>query len=543
MQNKQRFMPIYILFFISGIPPLIYQIVWQRALNTIYGVNIESLTVIIAAFMLGLGLGSLLGGILSKTKFIPHLVIFGLLELGISLFGYFSLEIFNIVGRNTLGASTFPIFIYSFCVVLFPTLLMGATLPILSEYLISKFKNIGRSVGILYAVNTLGSSASCFLTAAILLNFLGKDLTVKTAVFVNFVVGLGAIIYHFMKTNQNKINPNKKEKKSDHFNNINVADNNETIPIWISFILAMIIAFISISYEIVWTRLYSFLAGGAANAFPLLLGCFLAGIGFGSLFCGKYLTEKPFKSRKIQLIALAFIILIANLIAFLTIPFIKYMVAEFSWPVTFPLIVFASSTLGATFPLLCHLSIKPNKFPGEKLSYIYFASIIGSVSGALITGFILMDSLSITDITSLNTFLGFSLSIVLIIGTNIKKRVQYVLLIGTLSAGLMCIAIGTISFNNLYEHLLYKRTISASDTFSQVIESRNGVLTVSQKNELSGGGATDGVFSIDIINDRNLIQRPYAISLFHPEPKEILMIGIGSGSWAQVKHITLNLKN
>src|SRR5579862_6413789 len=53
---------LYGLFFLSGFPALIYQIVWQRTLFIIYGVNVESVTVVVTAFMLGLGLGSLVGG-------------------------------------------------------------------------------------------------------------------------------------------------------------------------------------------------------------------------------------------------------------------------------------------------------------------------------------------------------------------------------------------------------------------------------------------------------------------------------------------------
>jgi predicted MFS family arabinose efflux permease len=50
------------LFFCSGMPALIYQIVWQRVLFSIYGVNAESVAVVVSAFMLGLGVGSLVGG-------------------------------------------------------------------------------------------------------------------------------------------------------------------------------------------------------------------------------------------------------------------------------------------------------------------------------------------------------------------------------------------------------------------------------------------------------------------------------------------------
>ena len=67
---------VYILFFCSGFPALIYQIVWQRALFVVYGINIESVTIVVSAFMLGLGVGSFLGGMVSKRTDVPLLAIF-----------------------------------------------------------------------------------------------------------------------------------------------------------------------------------------------------------------------------------------------------------------------------------------------------------------------------------------------------------------------------------------------------------------------------------------------------------------------------------
>src|SRR5437868_7031723 len=65
------------LFFVSGFPALLYQVVWQRALFSIFGINIESVTVIVSAFMLGLGLGSMAGGWISKQPRVPLLLVFG----------------------------------------------------------------------------------------------------------------------------------------------------------------------------------------------------------------------------------------------------------------------------------------------------------------------------------------------------------------------------------------------------------------------------------------------------------------------------------
>src|SRR5690349_24823288 len=97
MQNVFRW--FYLLFFLSGFPALIYQIVWQRTLFAIYGVNIESVTVVVSAFMLGLGLGSLAGGRISRRPTAPLLLLFGGIELGIAAYGVASLPVFHAVAR------------------------------------------------------------------------------------------------------------------------------------------------------------------------------------------------------------------------------------------------------------------------------------------------------------------------------------------------------------------------------------------------------------------------------------------------------------
>src|SRR5512141_2836320 len=94
---------IYAVFLMSGFAALLYQIVWQRALYAIYGINIESVTMVVTAFMLGLGLGSLAGGVVSKDPRRPALLLFSLVELGIGVFGSVSLSVFHAVGEVTLG--------------------------------------------------------------------------------------------------------------------------------------------------------------------------------------------------------------------------------------------------------------------------------------------------------------------------------------------------------------------------------------------------------------------------------------------------------
>src|SRR6202008_3796928 len=120
-----------VLFFFSGAPALIYQLTWQRALFLIFGVNIESVTVVVTAFMLGLGLGSLAGGWLSKRRNIPLLPLLDAIELVTGVFGFFSLRIFDGVGEFIIGLPLMATAAVSLALVIVPTLLMGATLPLL----------------------------------------------------------------------------------------------------------------------------------------------------------------------------------------------------------------------------------------------------------------------------------------------------------------------------------------------------------------------------------------------------------------------------
>jgi len=125
---------IHILFFCSGFPALIYQIVWQRALFAIYGLNIQSVTIVVTAFMLGLGVGSLAGGALSKCTRLPLVVWFALAELGTAAFGVGSLKIFRWIAEFTAGSSPLMTGLAAFSLIIVPTLLMGATLPLLVEH-------------------------------------------------------------------------------------------------------------------------------------------------------------------------------------------------------------------------------------------------------------------------------------------------------------------------------------------------------------------------------------------------------------------------
>lgn len=511
---------LLLVFFVSGFPALLYQIVWQGSLFTIYGVNSESITVVVSAFLLGLGLGSLLGGWLSARSRVPLLVLFGAIEIGIGLFGYGSLHLFKAVGQATLGAGTLQTFLLSFGLVVLPTVLMGATLPILTEYLVRRYRNVGRSVGILYAVNTLGSAAACFCGALFLLGALGKSGTVLLAGTLNLAVGSGALLLHV-----NSPRLKAKHAAATHAAASEVTPARMRLPVALA--LAFLTGFISLSYEIVWMRVYSFISEGRATAFALVLGAFLLGIAAGSLLARRFCRSK---SRPI--LALARFVLLANTAGFLTIPVLVFSgPVLWFWTSTLVLVAVAAAMLGATFPLLCHVAIPPQVLAGRRLSYMYVANIAGSVVGGLSTGFFLLDLWSLKTIADFLCLLGLAVSVLLFLMA--ERRSVRALLVAA-GAAVAVLALSPGIFDRAYARLQFKGHLPKA-RLTHVIENRSGVITVDAEKKIYGGGAYDGAFNVDPTGDDiNAVYRAYVLSAFHPAPKSVLVIGMSSGSWANV---------
>ncbi len=183
---------LYLLFGLSGLAALIYQIVWQRYLFMTFGTNAESVTLVVAAFMLGLGVGSLAGGEVSRRTSMSLVKLFAIAEAGIAVFGVFSSDVFAALNHALAGAPLLVAGVASFAVVVIPTTLMGATLPLLITHCVRAGMKVGESVSLLYFANTFGSAIACFLAAFLLLSRLGLEGATYAAACCNFVAAAAA---------------------------------------------------------------------------------------------------------------------------------------------------------------------------------------------------------------------------------------------------------------------------------------------------------------------------------------------------------------
>ncbi|MGD0509133.1 MAG: hypothetical protein ABSA27_15130, partial [Terriglobales bacterium] len=190
--------------------------------------------------------------------------------------------------------------------------------------------------------------------------------------------------------------------------------------------------------------------------------------------------------------------------------------------------------LGAVFPLLCHISIPPDERAGARMSYLYLSNIVGSALGSYLTGFVLMDILPLRYVSVVLTLLGLGLGAALLPKAQLKRSRSLASALVVFVTALFVVQASEPLFHSMYEKMLFRSSYGPGMQFGTVVENRSGVIAVTQTGTVFGGGIYDGRFNVGLVNDTNGIQRAFSLSYFHPNPREVLMIGLSSGSWAQV---------
>lgn len=179
--------PVAAAFFLSGFAALVYQLAWQRLLFVVIGVDIESVTIIVSTFMLGLGIGAVLGGQWADRRPQHILTAFCVAEALIAAYGLVSVDLLQACALLFAGLSRPAAAALSFALLILPTLCMGATLPMLVAHGWQRSGNVGVSTGTLYFINTLGAACGAFAMGFLLLYWLDLRQVVWLAAGLNAV--------------------------------------------------------------------------------------------------------------------------------------------------------------------------------------------------------------------------------------------------------------------------------------------------------------------------------------------------------------------
>jgi spermidine synthase len=299
-----------------------------------------------------------------------------------------------------------------------------------------------------------------------------------------------------------------------------------------TLILASAGGFVSLSYEIFFFRTVSYATGSSATAFALTLGAFLIGLASGSRQggrnCAALTPERAIRRAVVALMS-------ASVLGLLFLPLLDHLVWLGSGivAVAFLLVYLVARFWGSLLPYLAEFGVAADERAGMRTALLYLANILGSAAGSITTGFILTDRLGLVAIGA--ALVVASLACVVLLTATLPLPRSEKLLRASLAAGLALLAIIAIPrwSAGVLADLQWKGAPQAV-SLVDIAENRSGIITVAADGTVFGNGMYDGRFNTDLKHDTNGIVRPYALSLFHPAPRDVLMIGLSSGSWAQV---------
>ncbi len=311
---------LYLLFFCSGVSGLIYQVVWVRVFGNVFGNTVYSTSLVIAVFMLGLGVGSYgvgawadrryaeLGVDRGSPRSASLLQVYGYVELAIGVMGLavsallphlsqvsalVSSYVRDASGWYVLSTTSYLARGAIAIVLLTPiTLLMGGTLTLLIRHLVRQdFEAGGWRIAALYGINTAGAALGCFLTDFALVPASGLLGAQLSAVFFNGIAAAGALYLAKVPVRSVRLQADLPVRSVRLQPDLPVRgvrlqpDQNRLALVLTSLALALS-GFAAMGMEILWFRHFSLLLGGFRAVFSLLLTVILIGIGAGSLVGG-----------------------------------------------------------------------------------------------------------------------------------------------------------------------------------------------------------------------------------------------------------------
>ncbi len=188
-----------IIFGVSGFCAMSYEVIWTKLLGLIVGPTTYSFTIVLVTFILGLALGSILFGwlgdktgkplwLLVSTQIVAGLLVLGISQVvGNSQF-FFAKLIFTFRERFALLSISKAAIL--FCFMIFPTLCLGATFPLVGKIYTQSVSKVGRSIGVAYAINTIGAVLGSFCAGFVLIPFFGKERSLSLVIGAQLVTAL-----------------------------------------------------------------------------------------------------------------------------------------------------------------------------------------------------------------------------------------------------------------------------------------------------------------------------------------------------------------
>lgn len=576
--NKENLRTVIYLFFVlTGMTGLIFQITWFKYLSLFLGNTTYAQVIVLSTFLGGLAIGNYLFG--KKSEQIKnHLLVYGLIEFIIGLYCSFfpilslqyeklflilvSEKVFNISPLLYLSIK----FLIAVLSLIFPTTLMGGTLPILTKYFTERLENLRRENASLYFLNSFGAVVGIFFAGFILIKTFGLDVTIRLGGIINLLVGSISIFLSTVKkihldlVSRTNLSEDISESlpSSQTSENINLS---KTV-ILIITLVAGLSGFASLLYEVLWTRVLITIFGSSTYSFSIMLIAFISGITIGSFIASSNFISKFNRIKLIifSQIMIAFTILIALYI----LPYLPYQFwkigslfnrTETTFPIFlsikfliyFVLMFIPTIFMGMTLPLIVEIVGKHSKLVGLSVGKVFSVNTLGNVLGSLSAGLILIPLIGIQNSFLLGIAINIFASALLIVTTNrileLKKNLVPLISVIVVLFGLISLPgwDQNIMTSSVFRRLSEPPPPSFND-YKKIFETREilfykdgmggNVVVVQTKDTIHQrilliNGKPDASSLVDLPTQFLLGHIPM---LLHNNPKNIFVIGLGSGA-------------
>jgi len=395
------------LFFLSGGCALVYQVVWVRMLGLVFGVTSFAVATVLAAFMGGLALGSYCGGRLIDRCRRPLLVFSGL-QLGIGGFALAFPVLLSAltavyVGVYRMWPTTFYLFsvmrfLLAFLLLLVPTTLMGATLPVLVKGYVKRLERLGSDVGALYSMNNWGAAAGAILAGFVLIQSIGVRETSYVAAAASLGIGLITLALGLFQKPLPPVDEVSEPESAPDEGGPRYSRRVTNVVLWVFAIEG----FTSLGYEVVWTRILSSSRVVVTTyAYSLVTATFIAGLALGSMLVRRLVDRKADLVKWLGGIEIAIAASAALLLPLFSVSgwgvfqlsgslpgWGKYTAATAAWLGL--LLLIPTTLMGATFPLVSRIYTVSLKELGRRIGKVGCLDTVGSIFGAFAGGFILI---------------------------------------------------------------------------------------------------------------------------------------------------------
>ncbi len=399
-----KFLAVLVCFVLSGFAALVYETAWMRQFSIVFGTSELAVATVLASYMAGLALGSAIA-----ARFVDRIKrpvwVYGLLELGIALSAVaVPLALRLAIGLRAsflggqpvppdgsgLGSSLFYL-LCAFVILMVPTGFMGATLPLLARHVVHSEEQIGRRVGLLYALNTAGAVLGTIAAAFLILPAFGLFGTILVGVGVNVLVFFLAL----------GIARSSEDPGATDFRGSDDAPSDRSP--WAPLVLPIMLVsgMVSFTYEVMWTRLLGHLTGASIYAFATMLASFLAGITLGSLIAAPLAKRRDAAARGLSLAQYG--VALTSILIYLALDRIPDFALRLETQVSSDLmrhailgalILFpATICIGATFPFTVRLLAGSAEDAAPASAKVYAFNTVGAILGATLAGFVLLPAL------------------------------------------------------------------------------------------------------------------------------------------------------